>query len=185
MKNFLVNEIKNKLNTIENNDIYVFSLYLEYSCDNPFEPTITFGYNTNENFKKACLETDEQEAKWNFAYWLQNEIFVLGAGETQDVVKNWLIENGFGYKSYDEVYGSDAEDISDELCVQIDEKVKLELIEAVKEIQKSNIIQQKFNKQIPIIIHELEYYDEIAEINKQANPIELIQDFVDFCCPVI
>lgn len=184
MKNFLINEIKNNLKNIETDDIYAFSLYLEYSCDNPFEPTITFGYNTTENFKNACEETDEQEAKWNFAYWLQNEIFVLGVNETQEMMKNWLIENGFGYKTYDEIYGNDAEEISDELCVQIDEKVKNELIETVQEIQKSNVIQDKFGRQIPIIIHELEYYDEIAEINKKANPAELIQEFVDFCCVV-
>lgn len=51
----------------------------------------------------------------------------------------------------------------------------------VKEIHQSGVLTQKFKKELPIIIHELEYYDEIAEQNIEANGRILLADFIDFC----
>lgn len=151
---------------------------MEYYNDNPYEPTITFGYNSIKNYEKSCKETDEQEAKWNYAFWLQNEIFILGLNETKDVVKKWFIKNHLGYKSYEEFFSGN---INDRLCSKIDKKIKKEIIEAIKEIQNSNIIKNQFNKEIPIIIHELEYTNELAKLNKKANGKTLVKEFIEFC----
>ena len=55
------------------------------------------------------------------------------------------------------------------------------LVEVVQELHSSGFIQEQFGKEIPVIIHELEYYDEIAQQNQRANPPETIEEFLEFC----
>ena len=55
------------------------------------------------------------------------------------------------------------------------------LIEVVKELHESGFIKEQFGKEIPVLIHELEYYEEIAEQNLKANPAETVEEFVKFC----
>ena len=178
MKNLIIENVLNKLNSIEDKDIYAFNLYLEYYNDNPYEPTITFGYNTIKNYENSCNETDKIEAKWNYAFWLQNEIFILGLDETKEIIKSWFVKNNLGYKSYEEFFN---DEIDDKLCSKIDKKIKNEIVEAIKEIQNSSIIKKQFNKEIPIIIHELEYTNELAKLNEKANGKFLVNEFVQFC----
>lgn len=42
----------------------------------------------------------------------------------------------------------------------------------------------KYGKELPILIHELEYYQEIAEQNAEANGNQLVEEFVNFCIAV-
>lgn len=50
--------------------------------------------------------------------------------------------------------------------------------ELARQLHTRWIIEQKFKKQIPIIIYELEYYDKIAEHTQSANPTGLADEFV-------
>ena len=54
------------------------------------------------------------------------------------------------------------------------------MIDIVKEIHNEKILTAKFGKELPILIHELEYYDQIAEQNIEANSEELVKDFSDW-----
>jgi hypothetical protein len=49
-----------------------------------------------------------------------------------------------------------------------------------RRLHKSGIVRQKFGKEIPVIIHELEYYDQIAQQTSAANPAGLADEFVDW-----
>ena len=43
------------------------------------KPRLVFGYNTETNYKKNISNaSDSDEARWNFAFWLQNEEIVIG-----------------------------------------------------------------------------------------------------------
>lgn len=55
------------------------------------------------------------------------------------------------------------------------------LVDIVKELHQSGFIKKKFKEEIPVLIHELEYYEEIANQNVEANGYELVEEFVDFC----
>ena len=55
------------------------------------------------------------------------------------------------------------------------------LIEIVQEIHADGILSRKYGKELPILIHELEYYDEIVQQNIQANGPELVKKFVEWC----
>ena len=61
----------------------------------------------------------------------------------------------------------------------IDEFIKV-LICVVKHLHESEFIFKKFGRKIPIIIHEFEYYDEIAIQNIKANGSQLVQGLIDF-----
>lgn len=129
-------------------DVYVLSIYFE---DNEANGTSSFylGYNTE---KAASGYNSDDEARWNYAFWLQNEKKLFG--DDNDV-----------YVRYIESCGS--------LAV---------LANAVKQLHKSGIITELFGHELPVIIHELEYYPEIAEYNLKANGKKLVpKEFVDFC----
>ena len=178
MKEIILNKIKEAIIKSNKEEVYAVSLYLEYFCDNLYEPNVILSYNTNEHLKEVMKDdVDELEAKWNYAYWLQEELYVFGTGDTKDVVKEWFIKNNYGYLTANEYFSSD---ISDELISEIDMKIREELIEVVKELHNSNFIKEQFCKEIPVLIHELEYYDEILEINKKSNPEYLLEGFKKF-----
>lgn len=67
-----------------------------------------------------------------------------------------------------------------ELCFLTSERGVM-LIDIVRDIHASGLLQDKFGKEIPILIHELEYYDEIVEQNIRANGEELVREFAEFC----
>ena len=182
MKNILLEQIKEKMATWDKSDIYAVSLYVYDMNDNPCEPVVTLGYNTVEQFQKEIpTASDEQEAKWNYAFWLQNEELSFGAGETQSVVRQWIESAGYSYFTYEEMF--DAEEEPEESLYEGITGAFIEvLIEVVKELHESGFIKEQFGKEIPVLIHELEYYDKIAGQNLRANPAKIVEEeFVKFC----
>lgn len=153
----------------QDEDIYVLSLYLENINDDPLQPMVIFGFNTEKQYQESLKQTRESEARWNFAYWLQNSEFTFGFGDTAADVEKWMKDRGF----YDL-----PEDEADELVTEV---FVDELVELVKEIHEEGILSRRFGHELPIIIHELEYYDKIAEQNKEANGKYLPEEFIEFC----
>ena len=56
-----------------------------------------------------------------------------------------------------------------ELCVQVS-----------RALHDEGSITGKFGRPVPIIVHELEYYDQIAEQTCRANPPGLTSEFEDW-----
>lgn len=146
----VVSRLEKLINAWEDEDIYAVSVYCE-NCGDIF--TVSAGYNTEQNFEENCPDaSDDTEARWNYAFWLQNEEPLFD------------IEAGF-----------DSEDSSIKPAADL-------LIKAVKQLHKSGIIAEKFGGEIPVIIHELEYYPYVARVNIEANGRKLLpEDFIDFC----
>lgn len=181
MKDYIMSEIKKCISSWDKSDIYAISLFVYDEDDNPCQPTFALGYNTNEHFKNEISNaSNEQEAKWNYAFWLQNSELYFGMGETQAIVKEWLADNDFPYISSEEMFGKNSS-IDDECVERITDAFVNVLIEIVRELHDSGFVAKEFGKSIPIIIHELEYYDAIAQQNLKANPAEIMDEFVEFC----
>ena len=170
LKTEILERFKPVIASWDASDIYAISLFVYDADDNPLEPTVTLGYNTEEGVGKEMASgfSSEGEARWNYANWLQNEEFFFGQGwhggqenGTGAIVKEWVAANNL-----------------DDINVT-GEFVSV-LIDVVKELHATGFIQNKFGKPIPIIIHELEYYDQIAEQNKLANPHDIIKDFANW-----
>lgn len=176
LKRLIISNIEKWTDT----DIYAISLFVYDDCDNPCKPTVILGYNTENQIEiEMKRNSDEEEVRWNYAFWIQNNFLCFGTDDSADIVKNWINENNLPYYDDDDSAWSNNETYEE--TEKITEAFVNELISIVKEIHEQGILAQKFGKEIPIIIHELEYYDEIAEQNVKANGGELVMDFVKFC----
>lgn len=181
MKHTLLEQIKGKIETWDKSDIYAISLFVYDMNDNPCEPVVTLGYNTLGHFQQEIPNASgAQEAKWNYAFWLQNEELSFGEGETQPVVRQWIESAGYSYFTYEEMFDAE-EDPEESLYEGITEAFIAVLIEVVRELHESGFIKEQFGKEIPVLIHELEYYEKIAAQNLKANPAETVEEFVQFC----
>lgn len=186
LKKYVFESIKAEILSWNNDvikDIYVISLYISNSEDDPRRPMITLGYNTMEQYENAVSDSsDNEEAKWNFAFWLQNEELIIGDNwgenlEDGEKINQWIKENNLYYSDEEEDEDFDkALKLGDEITSKFVELC----VEAVEKLHEEGIIEEKFGKAIPLIIHELEYYDLIAEQNKRANPEEVIKEFADW-----
>lgn len=167
------------INSWEVYDIYSISFYVNDMEDNPCRPTVTLGFNTEEEVSKNLMYADEQEVRWNYAYWPHNIESTFGIKDTSSMlIKKWVLENNFLYKENYNPFDTTIELIN-ELGKITDAFVQI-LIDVVKEIHSRGIIRKKFNCDIPILIHELEYYDKSATQNIEANGAELVKDFTDY-----
>lgn len=180
MKDYLKELIITNIEKWTDSDIYALSLFVYDICDNPCKPTVTLGYNTNTQVAEMLKQAScEKEARWNYAFWIQNNFFCFGNNDTSEVVKNWLAENRFPY--YDDDDSAWNTDEAYEETEKITKAFISVLVSTVKEIHEQKILTTKYGKELPIIIHELEYYDEIAEQNIEANGNKLVEGFIDFC----
>lgn len=180
MKDQIKQLIVDNINAWTDTDIYVVSLFVYDNNDNPCKPTVTLGYNTESQVQSTIeFASDEEEARWNYAFWLQNDFFVFGEDETAETVKNWIITSGFPYFEDDDISLDNEEAI--EKTSEITSAFVSILIDIVRDIHELGILTQKFGKELPIIIHELEYYDKIAEQNIKANGEQLVKDFAEWC----
>lgn len=63
-------------------DIYAISFWKDNLEDDPRCPVITIGYNTLTQVEVEKKNTSSlMEAKWNYAFWLQNEIGTIGGND--------------------------------------------------------------------------------------------------------
>lgn len=175
MKELLKEVIMQTISSWDEPDIYVVSLFVYNYNDDPCRPTVTIGFNT-ESYMNEQIEyaSDEQEARWNYAFWLQNDDYVFGKDDTSEDVRNWIITSGFAYCKACDTTPAEYETEITMAFVEI-------LIDIVKKLHDTGFIKEIFGHEIPVIIHELEYYYEIGEQNIRANGIELTRDFAEFC----
>jgi hypothetical protein len=143
-------------------DIYVVSLFVSDERDNPGRPTVTVGFNTESRVASTTHAGDADEARWNVAFWLQNDLGALAGSERDStgasLGDDWL--RTVAPRQPDEPVGAtdcDGEETSAHF-VQL-------LVVITKQLHADGTIARLFGRPIPVLIHELEYYDEIAEQN--------------------
>jgi hypothetical protein len=159
-----------QISPVQASDAYVVSLFVYDEGDDPRRPTAMVGCNTRA---QAASETknafDEDEARWNYAFWLQNDLGVLCG-------------------SYSDPEGVSARDdwIRDENLIVDEERSDVTaafvrvLEGVVSRLHSAGVVEELFGQPIPVLIHELEYYDEIAEQNQRANPPGLADAFAEW-----
>ena len=160
--------------------IYVVSLFVYDEDDDPRRPRVTVGYNTESEYEAAIDDaSDEHEARWNYAFWLQNELVRVADSESDadgaELRDAWVAE-ACPPGSYDEEldeFGGDS---------PVTQAFVALLVRLVVRLHADGVIKAKFGRTIPVLIHELEYYDEIADQNLAANPsTEALADFAAWC----
>jgi len=159
----------------ERTDIYVVSFFVNDHEDDPRRPVLTIGTNTERQVAgRTPAASDEAEARWNYAFWLQNELATVGGpldpdGErvvraSFDAARLWFA---------DDDYSDEALDLGDEMT----RRFVSECVTAARRLHQEGEIVAIFHRPIPVLVHELEYYDEIVEQNRSANPPVLVDEF--------
>jgi hypothetical protein len=172
-------------------DIYALSFYVFAEDDDPRRMVLDFSYNTHERCRSCTPErgtkvpgwpiaSDADEAKWNYAFWLQNSILAIGASEPTadeeaiELRTVWLKDQG--------LYFTDEEEEADfDRIVELEGETFREFAEicirVAQRLHSESVIRSKFGHDVPVIIHDLEYVDEVAVWTRRANPHGLTQDF--------
>lgn len=86
----------------------------------------------------------------------------------------WVRDLPFYYT--DEESEEDEEKTS-EAGWQIWDQFQNNIVVVAQQLHANGVIKEKFGKEIPIIIHELEYYDLPLNLTKQGNPEGLVNEF--------
>lgn len=163
-------------------DIYALSFWKSNLDDDPRRPVISVGYNTISRWS-ACtpafgrdakhpISSSSQEAKWNFAFWLQNEEVIIGGDDPQFI--RWVKQLPY---YYDDNLEDEDFDQALALGAEIQESFMETIIQLSLRLHADGIITNKFGRPIPIIIHLLEYYDVPLNWTKRGNPEGLVTEF--------
>ncbi len=149
-------------------DIYALSLWFYCEDDDQRFPCILFSYNTETHYRQQIAQASSaNEARWNFAFWLQDEAptsITLG-GENDAALAQWFA-NAFDART-------DAHDGAAfrEAFIEM-------VIRSVQQLFADGEVARAFGRNIPAIVHELEYYDVPNGWTKRANPQDLADEFL-------
>ena len=162
-------------------DVYAFSLWVSYADDDPRRPVIWFGSNTESHVRAVADQASSvDEARWNFAFWRQNIIEVIGGDDDWHgaaMFSAWIEHDaGLGFTEAD-----DPERV-EELESQIEFAFFRKVADAVARIHERGRALGPSGRPVPIVVHELEYFPEVAAQNERANPAGLLPDaFFGLC----
>jgi len=177
----------------ERRDCYVVSFYVYDVDDDPRTPTLTVGTNTESEVGRRLdprtknrfgNPSDTAEARWNYAFWLQNQLAMIadpdGDPRGAELCEQWIRTRGLWLEEPD--------DWTDRLVVTQYEGAAglmtsafVELcVDTAQLMHRSGVVVDVFGGPIPIVVHELEYYDEIAAQTERANPPGLAGEFVEW-----
>lgn len=158
-------------------EIYALSFWVYSDEDDPRHPVLEFSYNTTTQFERATPNASSAaEAKWNFAYWLQDCVVRIG-GKDDHLIAAWLHEKNLNYTNDEALNESDR-------CMDLDIIIEEEFwnlcARIAKQLHDDSEIAKKFGHPIPIIIHNLEYHEKNVELARGINPPGTSDEFVDW-----
>lgn len=203
------------LDAAQRADTFAVSLFTYDEQDDPRFPTLTVGTNTERQVRMHDEDGEDPEVRWNYAYWLQDRLAVVGDAATDpagaELRRSWLESEGlwfdddddgswpFAGLSLDEMVkwysservetvedsapkadGQDATPRSDVDDLRITKSFVDLCVRTVQELHTSGLIEELFGRPIPVVVHELEYYDEIARQNIEANGPDLVSGLVEW-----
>ncbi len=183
--NVLRKRIETIINSWNEEGIYAISFFInsneayEYNGFNNIS-TFAISYNTEED----CSGTGQyDEKRWNYAFWRQDEHIIIDPDYPDSLISQlfeWYKENNIeniGYEDYDHCYDADCNYIG-KGPVGHYELISL-VSDVAKQLQEEGFIKNHFHKDIPIIIHGLEYAWYDIEATTHANPNGEADVFLD------
>jgi hypothetical protein len=161
-------------------DIYGISFFIDNERDDPRQPTLTIGYNTEAQIRRTVADAcDEAEARWNYAFWLQNEVTVIG-DLTRDpdgaaARRQWISELGLWYDepTHPEFWMTTV----GPTAALIEANFNQACVQLARDLHNDGVVKSAIARPVPVILHELEYYEGIARRTEAANPPGLADDF--------
>ena len=138
-------------------DIYAISFWKDNLEDDPRCPVITIGYNT---------------------LTLQNEVGTIGGNDKN--LRLYFKEANLFYtqQEYSRAEKNGEENKLDEQDDQMQSVFMDIIISVIQELHKKGVIKEQLGKEVPVIVHELEYYDLPIMWTTRSNPKSLIDEFL-------
>jgi hypothetical protein len=158
--------------TAEATQTYAISFYLWNEDDDPDRPALTLGSNTETQVQQVLdahrgrRYPGPAEARWNYAYWLQNELAVIGdrSHDLDDVTlrDEWIkpVSTESDQSHWVNAAFADA-------CTAL-----------ARDLHRVGEIEKAIGRPVPVLVHELEYYEQVAQLTEAANPPGLAEDFL-------
>ena len=183
----LLEKIKGIMENWTDDGIYAVSFFVEPNEDHICQgisnlSEFMISYNTEEDCDFAG---PLEEERWNYACWSQNEEAVIEAEEDckeSDMLLSWYQELGITEIGSE----PDENDEYDEEMNYIGKGPKghYELLmlaaDIARQLQEEGFLQKRFHKEIPIIVHGLEYAWYDIEATKIANPHREAHLFLEY-----
>ena len=151
-------------------DVYAISFLIGHQDNNRRKPTITIGYNTESQVKRALEHATEcrpgpAEARWNYAWWLHSDLAVIGDSardpEGAAHITQWI---------------NDAPEFR-ENPEQVTTRFVRNFARFAHSLQEVGLIERAIGHRAPVLIHGLGYYEQTARQTEAANPPGLADDF--------
>ncbi|MEV5576374.1 hypothetical protein AB0L06_40625 [Spirillospora sp. NPDC052269] len=169
----------------EASEIYAISFWIDDEDDDPRRPTLIIGYNTETQVKQTILEghaSDPAEARWNYAFWLQNQLAVIG-DRTHDPVgaaarEAWIKELGHWYD--EPTIEAEWLTTAGPRAQQIETAFNKACCDLSRTLHATGVLTAALGKSVPVLVHELEYYEQIALRTEAANPPGLADAFTSW-----
>ena len=164
-------------------DIYALSFYHFFEEDEGRFPMILISFNTISNYiENITKASSEGEAKWNYAFWLQEEVGLIG-GMEDTLLAKWFKYTPYYYSDKESEKAMDDDDLFDIILEKDADFGSLfieEIILLINKLFKEDLIKTKFGKNIPVMLHELEYYDRPISWTVRSNPDGLADEFLNW-----
>lgn len=174
---YLFFKVKPIIESWNENGIYAISFFVHTNEASNNIPYFAISYNTEEDCNHRPQLSEE---RWNYAYWRQDEKEIISDEESTNVLLQWYEEN------YIKNIGQEDEELMcDDECHYIGKgpSGKYELIQVITDLSKrlhdEGVMVNTFKRDIPIIIHDLEYAWYELEATKMGNPDGLVDMFLE------
>ena len=167
-------------------DIYAISFWKDNVDDDPRRPVVTIGYNTVSHAEAQKQNaSNAMEAKWNYAYWMQDDTGTLGGNDT--MLRIYFKDEGLFYTLHELNKAEKQEEngnpegymMIEEKDRQMQEAFMDIVIEVANRLHRNETITRALGRDLPVIIHELEYYDQPVGWTAKANPT-LVAEFMEW-----
>ena len=156
-------------------DVYAVSFFMFNGDDDFRQPCLEVSYNTLSQVQK---EGGDEEAKWNYAYWLQEPSVSVGyLNDSQTLVQAVLKDKALLYTD-EEFESMDANNYNSEKLDSISDLVSGWWIEVVKKLYSTEVVKRVFGKNIPLLIHDCEHSD--VSLSQRAIPEGVADDFYSY-----
>lgn len=179
LKEYIFNKVEPIIRKWDEEGIYAVSFFVHENMSNNSIPTFSISYNTEADCDDTSVLSEE---RWNYAFWRQDEIEVIGDEASTATLLQWYKDNGIeniGFEDEDTMYDDEGEYIGKGPTGYYE---LAQVVSAVaKELHEQQVISNTFKKELPIIIHDLEYSWFMIELTKEANPSGEADTFLAFC----
>ncbi len=158
-------------------DIYALSLYRD---DNkvPYRPAVYLAYNTRSHLMNASPEARASgEARWNLAYWPQDYYGI--EDKRSQYVQALHVDDREGTRALHAWLNTITEGKPDDIDADIVLPLFAALcVQVARRLHDDGVIREVFGWNVPIIMHDDEWDDDMLRNTEAANPPGAADEFL-------